>query len=64
MDAPALVTPAATPQATHSVKWKAHEKLGNENVIAVMQAAIQSIPPEHLLEPEASEHYNTRDLVE
>jgi len=28
-----------------------------------MQAAIQSIPPEYLLEPEASERYDTRDLV-
>jgi len=55
MDAPTL-TPAAAPQETQSVKWKAHERLRNENAIAVMQAAIQSILPEHLLEPEASEH--------
>ena len=31
----------------------------NENTIAVIQA----LPPEHLLELEASEHYNTRDLT-
>jgi len=55
MDAPTPVTPAATPQATQSVKWKAHKKLRNENAIAVMQAAIQLVPPKHLLEPEAGE---------
>ena len=57
-------TPApTTPEANQPVEWKAHEKLRNEDAIAAMQAAIQLIPPEHLLEPEASEHYNTRDLV-
>ena len=56
-------TPATTPEANQPVKWKAHKKLRNEDIIAVMQAAIQSIPPKHLLEPEASEHYNTCDLV-
>ena len=59
MDAPISVTPAAAPRETQSVKWKAREKLRNENAIAVMQAAIQSIHPEHLLEPEAGEHYDT-----
>ena len=63
MDTPTLVTPATAPQGTQTVKWKAHENLRNENVIAVMQAAIQSIPPEHLLKPEAGEHYNTQDLA-
>ena len=63
MDAPTSVTPAAALQETLSVKWKAHKKLKNENMIAVIQAAIQSIPPEHLLKPEADEHYNTQDLA-
>jgi len=40
MDAPTLVTPAAAPRETQSVKWKAYEKLRNENAIAVMQVAI------------------------
>ena len=59
MDAPT----AATPQANQPVKWKAHEKLRNEDAIAAMQAAIQSIPPEHLLKLEPGKHYNTRDLA-
>ena len=63
MDAPTLVTPAAALQETLSVKWKAYKKLRNENVIAIMQVAIQLIPPEHLLELEAGEYYETQDLV-
>ena len=59
MDTPTAITP----EANQSVKWKAHEKLRNENAIIAMQTAIQLIPPEHLLKLEASEHYNTRDLV-
>ena len=58
MDAPILVTPAAAPQETQSVKWKAHKKLRSENAIAVMQAAIQLIPPKHLLKSEAGKHYD------
>jgi hypothetical protein len=63
MDAPTSVTFTATPQANQPAKWKAHEKLRNEDAIAAMQAAIQSIPPEHLLELEAGEHYNSHNLV-
>ena len=63
MDAPTSVTPAAAPRETQLVKWKAHKKLRNKNIITVMQAAIQSIPFEHLLEPKASKYYNTQDLV-
>ena len=36
MDAPTLVTPAAAPQETQSVKWKAYKKLRNENAIAII----------------------------
>ena len=63
MDAPTSVA-SATPQANQPVKWKAYEKLRNEDAIAAMHAAIQSIPPEHLLKPEAGKHYDTQDLEE
>ena len=52
-----------TPKANQPVEWKAYEKLRNEDAIAVIQVAIQLIPFKHLLEPEASKHYNTHDLV-
>ena len=51
MDAPT----AAISQANQPVKWKAYEKLRNEDAIVVIQAAIQLIPPKHLPKLEASE---------
>ena len=54
---------ATTPEANQPVEWKAHEKLRNGDAIAVMQAAIQSIPLKHLLKPEASKYYNTHNLA-
>ena len=64
MNTPILVTSAAVPQETQLVKWKAYKKLRNENVIAVIQAVIQLIPPEHLLKLEVNKHYDTQDLKE
>ena len=55
---------ATTPEANRPVEWKAHEKLRNKHAIAAMQAAIQLIPPEYLLELEAGEYYDTQDLEE
>ena len=40
MDAPTLVTPAATPQVNQLAKWKAYKKLKNKNMITAMQIAI------------------------
>ena len=37
---PTLVTPAAAPQGTQSVKWQAHKELRNGDAITVVQAAI------------------------
>ena len=57
---PAITTAfAAAPQ----VDWEPHEKLRSEAAIAAMQAAIQLIPPEHLLQPDDGEHYSSRELA-
>ena len=37
---PTLVTPAAAPQGTRSVKWQAYKELKNGDAIMVVQAAI------------------------
>ena len=54
---------ATTPEANQLVKWKAHKKLKNEDTITVIQAAIQLIPSEYLLELKANKYYNTHDLA-
>jgi len=63
MYASTLIAATTAPQTTPPVRWEAHEKLRNKDVIAAMHAAIKFIPSEHLREPETGEYYSTHELA-